>query len=95
MKKIKEIQPAIPLNVTIMLNTNAKVLIVRAPLKSLFRLLFRQSRLKIRGIIPPRPNPINMLMIDHGNHSRILLISSVLVTLSVGRISTDSGAAVL
>ncbi len=69
---IKPIQASIPPIVTIMLKTNAKVLIDRAPSTSFFRLLLRQIIENIRGIKPIKPQPINKLIIDHGNQSRIL-----------------------
>ena len=72
---MKPIQLAIPHNVIIILNTNARVLINRAVLISLDFLLFRQIIENIRGRTPPKPQPMNILIIDHGNQSRILLIS--------------------
>jgi hypothetical protein len=64
-----------PNNVPKILITNAKVLIDRAPCASFSRFLLRHIIEHIVAIIPSTNQPRNILMIDHGNQSRILCIS--------------------
>ncbi len=65
MEITKAVHPITPPIVMKILNTNARVLIVSAPLKSLFFLLVRQRSEKIKGKIPNKPPPQKRLIIDH------------------------------
>ena len=64
-----------PINVLMILITSAKVLSDRAPCTSFFRFLSRHITEHIVAIIPPKNQPRMILIIDHGNQSRILCIS--------------------
>jgi hypothetical protein len=72
------------ITVTIILNTNAKVLIVFAPLRLFFFLRLRQTSEKIKGIKPRSIPPTNKLIIDHANQSLILLTSTAGATGATG-----------